>query len=156
MHRAVQFLLDRLPPCLHLVIATRVDPPLALSRLRPAASSPRCAARDLRFTSEEAAGFLNQAMDLALSPADVEALEERTEGWAVGLQMAALSLQGRQDAGRFIEQFTGSHRFVLDYLTDEVLSRLPADLRDFLLRTRSWSASRGPWPTPWPPRGPSR
>jgi LuxR family maltose regulon positive regulatory protein len=144
VHRAVQFLLDRLPPCLHLVIATRVDPPLALSRLRARGQLTELRGGDLRFTSEEAAGFLNQAMGLALSPADVEALEERTEGWAVGLQMAALSLQGRQDAGRFIEQFTGSHRFVLDYLTDEVLSRLPEDLRDFLLRTSILERLSGP------------
>ncbi len=135
VHAAVQFLLDRLPPCLHLVLATRVDPPLALSRLRARGQLCELRARDLRFTSQEAADFLNQAMGLALSTADVEALEERTEGWAVGLQMAALSLQGRRDVGGFIAQFTGSHRFVLDYLTDEVLTRQPAPVRDFLLRT---------------------
>jgi LuxR family maltose regulon positive regulatory protein len=135
VHRTVQFLLDRLPPRLHLVIATRVDPPLHLSRLRARGQLAELRARDLRFTSQEAADFLNQAMGLALSTADVEALEERTEGWAVGLQMAALSLAGRRDVGGFIEQFTGSHRFVLDYLTDEVLSRQPEAVRDFLLRT---------------------
>jgi LuxR family maltose regulon positive regulatory protein len=135
VQRTVQLLLDRLPACLHLVIATRVDPPLHLSRLRARGQLAELRARDLRFTSQEAADFLNQAMGLALSTADVEALEERTEGWAVGLQMAALSLAGRRDVGGFIEQFTGSHRFVLDYLTDEVLSRQPAAVRDFLLRT---------------------
>jgi LuxR family maltose regulon positive regulatory protein len=135
VHAAVQFLLDRLPPCLHLVLATRVDPPLRLSRLRARGQLCELRARDLRFNSQEAADFLNQAMGLALSTADVEALEERTEGWAVGLQMAALSLQGRRDVEGFIAQFTGSHRFVLDYLTDEVLSRQPAPVRDFLLRT---------------------
>jgi LuxR family maltose regulon positive regulatory protein len=135
VHRTVQFLLDRLPSCLHLVIATRVDPPLHLSRLRARGQLAELRARDLRFTTQEAADFLNQAMGLALSTADVEALEERTEGWAVGLQMAALSLAGRRDVGGFIEQFTGSHRFVLDYLTDEVLSRQPEAVRDFLLRS---------------------
>jgi LuxR family maltose regulon positive regulatory protein len=135
IHRILQLLLDRLPPCLHLVLATRVDPPLHLSRLRARGQLTELRARDLRFTSQEAADFLNQAMRLSLSTADVEALEERTEGWAVGLQMAALSLQGRRDVEGFIAQFTGSHRFVLDYLTDEVLSRQPEPVRDFLLRT---------------------
>ncbi|HEY4589642.1 MAG TPA: hypothetical protein VII86_10475, partial [Thermoanaerobaculia bacterium] len=110
-------------------------PPLHLSRLRARGQLTEIRARDLRFTSQEAADFLNQAMRLSLSTADVAALEERTEGWAVGLQMAALSLQGRRDAEAFIAQFTGSHRFVLDYLTDEVLSRQPEPVRDFLLRT---------------------
>lgn len=135
VHQAVQFLLDRLPPRLHLVLATRVDPPLHLSRLRARGQLAELRARDLRFTSQEAADFLNQAMGLSLSTADVAALEERTEGWAVGLQMAALSLAGRRDVESFIAQFTGSHRFILDYLTDEVLSRQPEPVRDFLLRT---------------------
>src|SRR5215203_891404 len=110
VHQAVQFVLDHLPPRLHLVIATRVDPPLPLSRLRARGQLTEIRAQDLRFTSAEAADFLNQAMGLSLSVGDVEALEERTEGWAVGLQMAALSLQGRQDVGHFIEHFTGSNR----------------------------------------------
>ena len=109
----------------------------ASPRLRARGQLAELRARDLRFTSQEAADFLNQAMGLALSTADVEALEERTEGWAVGLQMAALSLAGRRDVEGFIAQFTGSHRFVLDYLTDEVLSRQPEPVREFLLRTRS-------------------
>ncbi|HEY0510735.1 MAG TPA: LuxR C-terminal-related transcriptional regulator [Thermoanaerobaculia bacterium] len=135
VHPIAQFLLDRLPPRMHLVIATRVDPPLHLSRLRARGQLCELRARDLRFTSQEAADFLNQAMGLSLSTRDVEALEERTEGWAVGLQMAALSLQGRRNVEEFIAQFTGSHRFVLDYLTDEVLSRQPEPVREFLLRT---------------------
>ncbi|HEY2295880.1 MAG TPA: LuxR C-terminal-related transcriptional regulator [Thermoanaerobaculia bacterium] len=135
VHHILQLLLDRLPPRMHVVLATRVDPPLHLSRLRARGQLTEIRARDLRFTSQEAADFLNQAMRLSLSTADVEALEERTEGWAVGLQMAALSLQGRRDAEAFIAQFTGSHRFVLDYLTDEVLSRQPEPVREFLLRT---------------------
>jgi LuxR family maltose regulon positive regulatory protein len=144
VHRTMQFLLDRLPPRLRLVLATRVDPPLHLSRLRARGQLAELRARDLRFTSQEAADFLNQAMGLALSTADVEALEERTEGWAVGLQMAALSLTGRRDVEGFIEQFTGSHRFVLDYLTDEVLSRQPEAVRDFLLRTSILSRLAAP------------
>jgi LuxR family maltose regulon positive regulatory protein len=144
VHQAAQLLLDRLPPRMHLVIATRVDPPLALSRLRARGQLTELRAQDLRFTSEETAGFLNQVMELSLSCADIDALEERTEGWAVGLQMAALSLQGRQDAAAFIAQFTGSHRFVLDYLTDEVLSRLTESTRDFLLRTSILERLCGP------------
>jgi LuxR family transcriptional regulator, maltose regulon positive regulatory protein len=144
IHRALQFLLDRLPPCLHVVLATRVDPPLHLSRLRARGQLTEIRAQDLRFTSREAAGFLNEAMGLSLSAGGVEALEERTEGWAVGLQMAALSLQGRTDVDDFIEHFTGSHRFVLDYLTDEVLSRQPEGVRDFLLRTSILGRLSGP------------
>ncbi|MFP5288545.1 MAG: LuxR C-terminal-related transcriptional regulator, partial [Thermoanaerobaculia bacterium] len=144
IHQALQFLLDRLPPSLHVVLATRVDPPLHLSRLRARGQLTEIRAQDLRFTSREAAGFLNEAMGLSLSAGDVEALEERTEGWAVGLQMAALSLQGRTDVDDFIEHFTGSHRFVLDYLTDEVLSRQPEGVRDFLLRTSILGRLSGP------------
>lgn len=144
VQEAVQFLLDRMPQHLHLILSTRVDPPLHLSRLRARGQLTELRAQDLRFTSEEAADFLNQAMGLGLSAKDVEALEERTEGWAVGLQMAALSLQGRRDVGGFIEQFTGSHRFVLDYLTDEVLSRQPREVRDFLLQTSILSRVAGP------------
>jgi LuxR family maltose regulon positive regulatory protein len=144
IHQALQFLLDRLPPCLHVVLATRVDPPLHLSRLRARGQLTEIRAQDLRFTSREAAGFLNEAMGLSLPAGGVEALEERTEGWAVGLQMAALSLQGRTDVEDFIEHFTGSHRFVLDYLTDEVLSRQPEGVRDFLLRTSILGRLSGP------------
>lgn len=144
VHQIVQFVLDRLPPRLHLVIATRVDPPLPLSRLRARGQLTEIRAQDLRFTPQEAADFLNRAMGLSLPASSVEALEERTEGWAVGLQMAALSLQGREDVRGFIEHFTGSHRYVLDYLTDEVLSRQPEGLRDFLLRTAILNRLSGP------------
>ena len=144
VHQAVQFLLDRLPPRLHLVIATRVDPPLPLSRLRARGQLTEIRAQDLRFTSQEAADFLNHAMGLSLPASSVDALEERTEGWAVGLQMAALSLQGREDVRGFIQHFTGSNRYVLDYLTDEVLSRQPQGLRDFLLRTSILNRLSGP------------
>ena len=144
IHQAVQFLLDRLPPRMHVVVATRVDPPLLLSRLRARGQLTELRARDLRFTSQEAADFLNQAMGLTLSAEDVEALEQRTEGWAVGLQMAALSLQGRADVEGFIGDFTGSHRYVLDYLTEEVLSRQPEPVREFLLRSSVLSRLSAP------------
>jgi LuxR family maltose regulon positive regulatory protein len=144
VHQIVQFVLDRLPPRLHLVIATRIDPPLPLSRLRARGQLTEIRAQDLRFTPQEAADFLNHAMGLSLPASSVNALEERTEGWAVGLQMAALSLQGRADVRGFIQHFTGSHRYVLDYLTDEVLSRQPERLRDFLLRTAILNRLSGP------------
>ncbi|HEV2843640.1 MAG TPA: LuxR C-terminal-related transcriptional regulator, partial [Thermoanaerobaculia bacterium] len=121
-----------------------VDPPLPLSRLRARGQLTEIRAQDLRFTSEEAADFLNQAMGLSLAVRDVEALEERTEGWAVGLQMAALSLQGRADVEGFIGDFTGSHRYVLDYLTEEVLSRQPEPVREFLLRSSVLSRLSAP------------
>lgn len=144
VHQIVQFVLDRLPPRLHLVIATRIDPPLPLSRLRARGQLTEIRAQDLRFTPQEAADFLNHAMGLSLPASSVDALEERTEGWAVGLQMAALSLQGREDVRGFIQHFTGSHRYVLDYLTDEVLSRQTEGLRDFLLRTAILNRLSGP------------
>ena len=137
VHEGVTFLLDHLPPQVHLVVAGRSDPPLRLSRLRGRGQLAELRTADLRFTFEEAATFLNQVMGLGLSAEDVAALETRTEGWIVGLQMAALSMQGR-DAGRvagFIAALTGSHRYILDYLTDEVLLQQPASVQSFLLRT---------------------
>lgn len=135
VHDLVQFTLDHLPPNLHVVLSTRSDPPLALSRLRARGQLLELRGDDLRFTAEEAADFLNGAMGLALAPADVSELEKRTEGWVVGLQMAAISLSGRDGAHAFIQRFSGSNRYVLDYLTDEVLDRQPREVRDFLLRT---------------------
>ena len=137
VHDALVFLLDHLPPQTHLVIASRADPPLPLSRLRGRGQLSELRTADLRFTSDEAAAFLNQVMGLGLSAEDITALEARTEGWIVGLQMAALSLRGR-DAERvasFVAAFTGSHRYVLDYLTDEVLVQQPESVQTFLLRT---------------------
>jgi LuxR family maltose regulon positive regulatory protein len=107
----------------HLVIASRTDPPLSLARLRAREQLIELRAADLSFTPIEAAAFLNEIMRLDLNQADVAALAERTEGWIVGLQMAALSLQGRADRSGFVRAFTGSHRFVLDYLIEEVLAR---------------------------------
>src|SRR5207247_57882 len=114
--QALAFFLERLPPQLHLVIATREDPQLPLARLRARGQLTELRAADLRFTPSEAAGFLNQGMGLNLSAEDIAALETRTEGWIAGLQLAALSLQGHQDTSSFITSFTGSHHFVLDYL----------------------------------------
>ncbi len=135
VHAAFAFLVEHLPPHLHLVVATRVDPPLPLARLRARGLLCELRAEDLRFTGEEAAQFLCDSMGLNVSASEVEALEQRTEGWIAGLQMAALSLRGRDDVSALIAGFTGSHRFVLDYLTEEVLDRQPADRLDFLLRT---------------------
>ena len=132
---ALIFLIEHLPPQMHLVIATREDPNLPLARLRVRGQLTELRATDLRFTNPEAAGFLNQAMGLNLSPGEISALENRTEGWIAGLQMAALSMQGRTDTVRFIQAFTGSHRFVLDYLVEEVLQRQSERIRNFLLQT---------------------
>ncbi len=135
VHDVIQFILDHLPPNLHIVLSTRADPPLALSRLRARGQLLELRGDDLRFTAEEARDFLNGAMGLALEAGDVAELERRTEGWVVGLQMAAISLSGRDGAHAFVQRFSGSNRYVLDYLTDEVLDRQPREVRDFLLRT---------------------
>ena len=123
--QALTFLLEHLPPQMHLVIATREDPPLPLARLRARDQLTELRATDLRFTPAEAAGFLNQVMGLDLSADDIAALETRTEGWIAGLQLAALSLQGHHAPGSFIQSFTGSNRFIIDYLAEEVLERQP-------------------------------
>jgi len=132
---ALTFLVEHLPPQMHLVIATREDPPLPLARLRARGHLIELRAADLRFTPSEAAGFLNQEMGLTLSAEDIARLATRTEGWIAGLQLAAISLQGQQDATSFITSFTGSHHFVLDYLVEEVLGQQDARLQTFLLRT---------------------
>lgn len=129
------FLIEHLPPQMRLVIATREDPQLPLARLRGRGELSELRVTDLRFTPSEAAGFLNQAMGLNLSAEHVAMLEGRTEGWIAGLQLAALSLQQRTDVSSFIESFSGSHHFVLDYLLEEVLQRQPENVQTFLLRT---------------------
>ena len=141
---ALAFILEHVPPRMHLVIVTREDPNLPLARLRARGQLTELRAADLRFTASEAAQFFNQAMGLDLSEDDIAALENRTEGWIAGLQMAALSMQGRQDIARFIRAFSGSHRFVLDYLLEEVLQRQPEDVRDFLLQTAILDGLCGP------------
>ncbi|MBN1135166.1 MAG: hypothetical protein JXM73_01180, partial [Anaerolineae bacterium] len=135
IHDGVSFLLDHLPPNLHLVIAGRADPPLPLPRLRARGQITELRQADLRFTPEEAAAFLNRTMGLGLSDKDVARLEQRTEGWIAGLQLAALSMQGREDAAAFIQAFSGSHHYVFDYLAEEVVERQPAAVQDFLRRT---------------------
>jgi LuxR family maltose regulon positive regulatory protein len=135
VHEGMAFLLAHLPERLHLVLATRSDPPLALSRLRTRGHLVEVRAADLRFTNEEVAAYLNEVMGLGLGAADVHALEGRTEGWIAALQLAALSMTGREDVSGFIAGFTGDDRYVVDYLVEEVLQRLPTDIQDFLLRT---------------------
>src|SRR4051812_49368574 len=135
IHQALAFLLDNLPPHLHLLITTRSDPPWRLARLRTRNQLCEVRAADLRFRPDEASDFLNRVMHLQLSADSIAALEGRTEGWIAGLQMAALSMQGTNDVDSFIRAFTGSNRYILDYLTDEVIDRQPAALREFLLRT---------------------
>jgi len=135
VHQAVRFLLNHLPLQLHLVLAGRADPPLPLARLRAQGQLKELRAADLRFAPDEAAAFLNDVMELRLSEADIAALDARTEGWIAGLQMAALSIQGRRDVTEFIRAFSGSHRFVLDYLVEEVLGGQPDLVQDFLLKT---------------------
>src|SRR5690242_9755367 len=135
IHTSVMFLLDHLPAHLHLVIATRADPPLPLARLRSKGQLVEIRSTDLRFTQEEATIFLSQTSGVDFSAEDIAALETQTEGWIAGLQLAALSLQGRQDIAQFMQAFTGTHRFVADYLTQEVLARQPADVQSFLLQT---------------------
>lgn len=133
--QALAFLVEQQPPQLHLVIATREDPSLPLARLRARGQLTEVRAADLRFTPAEAAEFLNRMMGLRLSAQEIAALETRTEGWIAGLQLAALSMQGRTDITSFIQAFAGSHRFVLDYLVEEVLQHQPEALRNFLLQT---------------------
>ena len=132
---ALAFILEHVPPRMHVIITTREDPNLPLSKWRARGQMTELRAADLRFTSEEAAEFFNSAMGLGLSEENITALENRTEGWIAGLQMAALSLQGRTDTSSFIQAFSGSHRFVLDYLLEEVLQRQTAQVHDFLLQT---------------------
>src|SRR5687768_5267191 len=136
-------LVEHLPEQLHLVVATRPDPPWPLAGLRARGELLEVRASDLRFTSQETAAYLNDAMALDLTPADVDALEARTEGWIAALQLAALSLQGRDDPAAFIAEFAGDDRFILDYLADEVLDRQTARIRDFLLDTSFLSRLTG-------------
>ena len=131
---ACTFLIEHLPTQMHLVITSREDPPLPLARLRARDQLTELRASDLRFTATEAAGFL-QAMGLNLSAEDVAALEARTEGWIAGLQLAALSMQGHPDVHGFIQAFAGDHRYIADYLVEEVLQRQPESVRSFLLQT---------------------
>jgi LuxR family maltose regulon positive regulatory protein len=144
IHRALLFLLDHLPSQLHLVVATRADPLLPLARLRARGQLTEIRAADLRFVASEVDTFLQEVMGLDLSPEATTTLETRTEGWVAGLQLAALALQGRADVSGFLAAFRGSHRFILDYLSEEVLSRLDAQVEAFLLRTALLERLSGP------------
>ncbi len=144
VEEALTFLLEHLPPQMHLVITTREDPHLPLARLRARGQLTELRAADLRFTPAEAADFLNQVMGLNLSAEDIAALETRTEGWIAGLQLAAISMQGHQDTASFIKSFTGSHHFVLDYLVEEVLQQQSENVQTFLLRTSILDRMCGP------------
>ena len=143
-HTALTFLLEHLPPRMHLVLLTRSDPALPLARLRARGQLTELRAEHLRFTNEEATIFLNQVMGLSLSSGQVAALEARTEGWIAGLQLAALSMQGREDIPGFIAAFAGSHHYIVDYLAEEVLGRLPESMRSFLFQTSILDRLSGP------------
>jgi len=144
IHEALSFLIDHLPANMHLVITTREDPDLPLARLRARDHLSEIRAADLRFTREETESFLRGVMGLDLSRQDVAALEDRTEGWAVGLQLAGLSMQRQADPKSFIADFSGSNRHILDYLTDEVLQQQPEGIRTFLLQTAILDRLCGP------------
>lgn len=135
VHEALDFLLNHLPPQMHIVITTRIDPPLSIARLRGRAQVMELRQDDLRLTLDETAAFLNQVMGLDLAAVDVAALASRTEGWVAGLQMAAVSMQGREDLPAFIRAFTGSNRYILDYLVEEVFQHQTEQVKTFLLQT---------------------
>jgi LuxR family maltose regulon positive regulatory protein len=135
VHQSLEFLLEHLPGSLRLVLVSRADPPLPLARWRARGQLTELREADLRFTLEEAAALLHAAVGADLPAAAVTALEDRTEGWVAGLHLAAISLQGHRDPTGFVEGFSGSHRYVLDYLAEEVLDRQPEPLRSFLLET---------------------
>ncbi len=141
---ALAFVLQHLPPRMHLIIATREDPHLPLARLRARGQLGELRAADLRFTTCEAAEFLKGVMGLSLSAEDIAALEDRTEGWIAGLQLAALSMRGREDVAGFIRAFAGDNRYVVDYLVEEVLQRQPERVRSFLLQTSILERLSGP------------
>ncbi len=135
IHEALSYLIERLAPHAHALIATRSDPPFPLGRLRARGELKELRASDLRFDRKEAAAFLNEVMNLELTPADVSALEDRTEGWIAGLQLSALTLQNRTNRSELVQEFAGDNRFVLDYLLEEVLNCQTEQVQDFLLRT---------------------
>jgi LuxR family transcriptional regulator, maltose regulon positive regulatory protein len=135
IHDALDYLLGHLPPKMHLVMLTRADPPIHLAKLRVRGDLVELRTDDLRFTTEEATVFLNTVMDLNLSDENVSALDQRTEGWIVGLQMAALTMQGKEEPADFIKAFTGSNRYILDFLSEEVIQHQPKTTQTFLLHT---------------------
>jgi len=144
IHEALTFLIAHLPVNMHMVIMTRINPPLPLARLRVRDDLTEIRANDLRFTVDEVAEFLTQMMEVTLSVKEIAALEVRTEGWIAGLQIAVLSMQGHDDIPGFIRAFSGSHRHILGYLTDEVISQRPAGTLEFLLQTSILDRLCGP------------
>src|SRR5918911_421285 len=144
VHDGMAFLLDHLPPRLHLVIASRADPPLPLARLRARGELVEIRAADLRFLPGEAAAYLNEVMGLELGHGQLAVLEGHTEGWIAALQLAALSMQGRDDVESFIDGFAGDDRYIVDYLVEEVLQRQSEDVRGFLLQTSILDRLSGP------------
>ena len=144
IHESMAFLLEHLPSHVHVVIASRADPPLPLASLRARGELLEVRAADLRFTTAEASAYFHDAMGLTLDPSDVEVLEGRTEGWIAALQLAALSMQGRDDVARFLAEFAGDDRFILDYLVGEVLDRQSTEVRSFLLETSILGRLTGP------------
>ena len=144
VHDGVRFLLEHQPSTFHMVLATRADPPLPLAKLRADGRLAEVRAADLRFTAGESEAYLNGPMGLRLTATDIATLDGRTEGWIAALQLAALSMQGRDDATRFIEGFAGDDRHIVDYLAEEVLARQSPDVRDFLLRTSILERLTGP------------
>jgi len=141
---SVAFLVEHLPPAFRLALAARADPGLPLARLRARGEMLEIRADDLRFTEAETAALLNGTLGLALGPADIHALQQRTEGWAAGLYLAGLSLRGRPEPSAFIQAFAGDDRQIVDYLLAEVLDGLPAEIRSFLLRTSVLDRLSGP------------
>jgi LuxR family maltose regulon positive regulatory protein len=135
IHHALSFLQEHLPPRMHLILATREDPPLPLAQLRGRDDLLELRATDLQFTPEEAHTFFKDVMGLSLSQEESALLQVRTEGWITGLQLAAFSLQGRDDPGAFVTTFSGSHHYVVDYLLEEVFTRQSEGVQDFLLQT---------------------
>lgn len=135
VHDQLAYLLEHAPPQLHVAVTTRVDPPLPLARLRVRGDLTEIRAADLRFTAAEADSYLNGLMQLGLTESQITALGSRAEGWIAALQLAALSMQGRDDVGAFIAEFTGDDRYIVDYLAEEVLARQPEAIRQFLLHT---------------------
>lgn len=144
IHDAITFLVEHMPPTTHLVLAGRTNPPLPLSRLRARGQLAEIRAADLRFSADEVAAFLRAATGASLADAAIAALETRTEGWIAGLQLAALSLRGRADVAGFVQAFTGSHSYIIDYLVEEVLQRLPPETERFLVQTAILDRMSGP------------
>ena len=135
IHKTLTFLIEHQPPQLHIVIISREDPPLHLSLLRGRGEMTEIRLADLRFTTQETSTLLNDIMGLNLNTSQIEILETRTEGWVSGLQLAALSMQGRSDVVGFVRSFAGSNRYILDYLIEEVFQQQPVEIQEFLLTT---------------------